>query len=112
MKTSEKVTAHRDSSRTLPTELVVSAAYHEQNSARAMSGSNVPAAIRPNLLPAAPAQRLRTSTHWATRQSSATVAAARPMKALDSQESYRQNLLPSTLGRIDRNAHTTTKIPE
>src|SRR5262245_22429526 len=34
------------------------------------------------------------------------------MKALDSHESYRQNRRPSTLGRIDRNAHTATKTPE
>src|SRR5262245_60463682 len=72
--TSVPVTAHVDSSMTLPMKLVVSVVYQEQSSAQAMNGTSIHEATTAPRRPAARAYCRSTSENCVTSESSAAVA--------------------------------------
>ena len=106
------VNAQIDSSITLPAKLVVSAVYHEQISARAMSGTSNLAARATRRKPSSRAHQPSSSAHCATSDSSASVATARATTAFEIQVPTRQKRAPSTNGRNDRNAQPNTNTAE
>src|SRR5579872_6380255 len=87
-----KPTPHMEFSIALQKNFLVRTAYHEKHSAIRIKGTIAQAAIKVVFAPVIVPSRCRIIAHWATKQTSATVATDRPTVTLDSHVSNRQIL--------------------